>query len=97
MVYGAEAVLPSDIRHDSPRVAAYVEADNEMAHQNDLDLLDEKRDLAAARSVIYQQDLHRYHSYRVKLGPFKKEIWCSGSSRIKLTRTSYPHLGKGPL
>ena len=31
MVYGAEAVLPSDIRHDSPRVAAYVEADNEKA------------------------------------------------------------------
>src|SRR4051812_19142885 len=30
MVYGAEAVLPSDIRHDSPRVAAYVEADNEV-------------------------------------------------------------------
>src|SRR4051812_48005245 len=24
LVYGAEAVLPSDIRHDSPRVAAYV-------------------------------------------------------------------------
>ena len=29
MVYGAEAVLPSDIRHDSTRVANYVEADNE--------------------------------------------------------------------
>ena len=31
MVYGVEAVLPSDIRHDSPRVSAYVEADNEKA------------------------------------------------------------------
>ena len=31
MVYGAEAVLPSDIHHDSPRVAAYVEANNEQA------------------------------------------------------------------
>ena len=66
MVYGVDAVLPSDIRHDSPHVAAYVEADNEKARQNDLNLLDEKRDLAAARSVIYQQDLHRYHSRRVK-------------------------------
>ena len=54
MVYGAEAVLPSDIRHDSPRVAAYVEANNEQARQDALDLLDEKRDLAAARSAIYQ-------------------------------------------
>ena len=53
MVYGAEAVLPSDIRHDSPRVAAYVEADNEKARQNALDLLDEERDLVAAHSAIY--------------------------------------------
>ena len=66
MVYGAEAVLPSDIRHDSPRVAAYVEEDNEQACQDALHLLDEHRDLAAAHSVIYQQGLHRYHSRRVK-------------------------------
>ena len=29
MVYSAEVVLPSDIRHDSPRVANYVEEENE--------------------------------------------------------------------
>ena len=53
MVYGAEAVLPSDIRHDSPRVVVYVEAENEKAGQDALDLLDEERDLAVARSTIY--------------------------------------------
>ena len=72
MVYGAEAVLPSDIRHDSPRVVAYVEADNEKARQDSLDLLDEERDLAAARSVIYQQYLRRYHSRRVKTRTFQE-------------------------
>ena len=72
MVYGAEAVLPSDIRHDSPRVAAYVESNNEQARQDALDLLDEKRDLAAARSAIYQQDLRRYHSRRVKCRTFQE-------------------------
>ena len=41
MVYGAEAVLPWDIHHDSPRVADYVEGDNEKACQDALDLLDE--------------------------------------------------------
>ena len=40
MVYGAEAFLPSDICHDSPRVAAYVEADNEKAHQDAIDLFE---------------------------------------------------------
>ena len=72
MVYGAEAVLPNDIRHDFPRVAAYVEADNEQACQDALDLLDEKRDIGAARSAIYQQDLRRYHSRRVKTRAFQE-------------------------
>ena len=72
MVYGAEAVLPSDIRHDSPRVAAYIETDNKKARQDALDLLDEERDLAMARSAIYQQDLCRYHSRRLEAEPFRK-------------------------
>ena len=72
MVYGAEAVLPSDIRHDSPRVTAYVEADNEQARQYSLDALEEERDLAAARSMIYQQDLRRYHSRRVRSCTFQE-------------------------
>src|SRR3954471_8442143 len=42
LVYGVEVVLPSDIRHDSPRVAAYVEADNKKARQESLDILDEE-------------------------------------------------------
>jgi hypothetical protein len=46
MVYGAEVVLPSDIRHDSPRVAAYVEEDNEQSRQDSLDALEEERDFA---------------------------------------------------
>ena len=69
MVYGAEAVLPSDIRHDSPRV---LEADNEKARQEALDLLDEERDMAAAHSAIYQQDLRRYHSRRVRTRTFQE-------------------------
>ena len=72
MVYGAEAVLPSDIRHDSPRVANYVEANNEQARQEALDLLDEKRDMVAARSAIYQQDLRHYHSRQVKTRTFQE-------------------------
>ena len=72
LVYGAEAVLPSDIRHDSPRVTAYVEADNEKARQDSLHLLDGERDLAAAKSAIYQQDLRRYHSRRIKSRSFQE-------------------------
>ena len=97
MVYGAEAVLPSDIRHDSPRVAAYVEANNEQARQDALDLLDEERDLAATRSAIYQQDLRRYHSRRVKSRTFQEGDLVLRSSKIFQMHTSYPHLGKDPV
>ena len=65
-------VLPSDIYHDSPHVAAYVEADNEKARQDALDLLDEQRDVAAAHSAIYQQDLQCYHSRRVRSRTFQE-------------------------
>ena len=39
LVYGAEAVLPTDIEHDSPRVALYTESEAREARENDVDLL----------------------------------------------------------
>jgi hypothetical protein len=71
LVYGAEAVLPSDMMFDSPRIQAYVEEDAEDARQDGLDLLDEERDVAIARSAIYQQNLRRYHSRRVRQRSFR--------------------------
>ena len=56
MVYGAEAVLPSDIRHDSPRVAAYVEADNEKARQDAIDLLDEERCYLLSTALVFPEE-----------------------------------------
>ena len=72
LVYGAEAVLPTDMIHDSPRVQAYVEADAEEARQNSLDLLEEEREIALQRSTIYQQKLRQYHSRKVKPREFRE-------------------------
>jgi hypothetical protein len=72
MVYGAEAVLPTDILHDSPRVSAYDEEDADESQHLAVDLLEEARDLAAQRSAIYQQKLRRYHSRRVRSRSFKE-------------------------
>ena len=46
MVYGAEAVLPCDIIHDSPRVRMYEEKEAELDRQDSLDALEEERDVA---------------------------------------------------
>ena len=97
MVYGAEAVLPSDIRHDSPRVAAYVEADNEKARQEALDLLDEERDMATARSAIYQQDLRRYHSRQVRIRTFQEGDLVLRLIQDQTDMHKLSPLGKDPL
>jgi hypothetical protein len=70
MVYGAKAVMPTDLQYDSPRVVNYTEASNEVARQNGLVLVDEACDLARSRTSIYQQGLHRYHSRRVRTRTF---------------------------
>jgi hypothetical protein len=57
LVHGAKAVLPVEITHDAPRIAAYDETTSIEALQDDVDALDEARDVALARATQYQQSL----------------------------------------
>ena len=66
MVYDAEAVLPCDIIHDSPRVRMYEEKEAELNRQDSLDTLEEERDVAKACSAFYQQQAQRYQSREVR-------------------------------
>jgi hypothetical protein len=54
MVYGAEAVLPTDLQYGSPRIQAYLPNRAEEARQDAVDLLKESRDTAVIRSTRYQ-------------------------------------------
>jgi hypothetical protein len=65
LVHGAEAVLPVEITHEAPRIATYDESSSNEALQDDVDALDEARDVALARATQYQQNLRNYHSTRV--------------------------------
>ena len=49
LVYGAKVVLPSEVRYEAPRVVAYTEARSNARMEDSMDLLDEARDIAAAR------------------------------------------------
>jgi hypothetical protein len=71
LLFGAEAVLPTDIRYSMPRVVAYVEEDVDKALADAQDLLDEARDVVLIRSMVYQQSLRNYHSRRVRGCSFK--------------------------
>jgi hypothetical protein len=66
LLFGTEAVLPTDVRYCTPRVVAYVKEDAEKALADAQDLLDEARDVALVRSAVYQQGLRNYHSRLVR-------------------------------
>jgi hypothetical protein len=83
LLFGAEVVLPTDVRYCAPRVVAYVEEDAQTALEDALDLLDEARDVALAQSAVYQQSLRNYHSRRVCRRSFKP-----GNLVLRLKQTS---------
>jgi hypothetical protein len=57
LVYGAEAVLPTNIKFDAPRVVQYTKKQAKEAHEDDVDLLKEAREQALARLALYQEQL----------------------------------------
>ena len=71
MVHGVEAVLPSDVRFDAPRIQAYEEDEADTELEDASDLLEESRNTALARTVVYQQDLRNYHSRRLRTRSFE--------------------------
>jgi hypothetical protein len=57
LIYGAEAVLPTDLEYGSPRLRAYQESLNQRPCEDSLDKADEARDMEILHSARYQQSL----------------------------------------
>jgi hypothetical protein len=66
LVYGVEAILPTDLEYGSPRTKAYIDQSNQTSREDSLDQLEEARDVALLHSAWYQQSLRRYHARRVR-------------------------------
>jgi hypothetical protein len=62
LAHGPEAVLPIEITHEAPRISAYDEVTSTEALQDDVNALDEARDVVLSRTTQYQQNLQNYHS-----------------------------------
>jgi len=54
LVYGAEAILPTDLEYGSPRLKAYQEQQNQQVRGDSLDQVDEARDVVLLHSARYQ-------------------------------------------
>jgi transposase InsO family protein len=62
LVYGADAILPTDLEYGSPRTRAYDDRSNRTYREDSPDQLEEARDVALLHSALYQQSLRRYHA-----------------------------------
>ncbi|XP_039818801.1 uncharacterized protein LOC120681372 [Panicum virgatum] len=66
LVYGVEAVLPTDLEYGSPRLKAYQQHQNQQASEDSLDQVDEAQDVALLHLARYQQSQRRYQAQRVR-------------------------------
>jgi hypothetical protein len=68
LVYGAEAILPTDLEYRSPRVRSY----DQRAREDSLDQLDEARTVALMHSARYQQALRCYQAQKIRRRDFNE-------------------------
>jgi hypothetical protein len=71
LVHCAEALLLIEIEHNSPRVVKYDEEASQKALEDDVDAVDEARDVVLSRVSAYQQNLKNYHNHRLRPRSFK--------------------------
>jgi hypothetical protein len=71
-VYGAEAILPTDLEYRSPRVRGHDEGANQRAREDSLDQLDGAQIVALMHSARYQQALKRYQARMVRRRDFSE-------------------------
>jgi transposase InsO family protein len=72
LVYGVEAVLPTDLEYGLPRVGGYNEGAKQRAREDSLDQLDEARTVALMHSARYQQALRRYQARKIRHRDFNE-------------------------
>jgi hypothetical protein len=84
-VYGAEAILPTDLEYGSPRTKAYDDQSNQTSREDSLDQLEEARDVALLHSARYQQSLRCYHARGVRPRDLVLRLWQDARGRHKLT------------
>jgi hypothetical protein len=90
LVYGAEAILPTDLEYGSPRTRAYADQSNQANREDSLDQLEEARDMTLLHSARYQQSLRRYHARGVRsrdlqVGDLVLRLQQDARGRHKLT------------
>ena len=86
IVYGSEAVLPTDLDYGSPRIRAYNESGSRTSLEDVTDQLDEACDVALLRSARYQLALRMYHGHHVR-----RQAFNVGDLVLRLVQSNKDH------
>ncbi|KAJ0577907.1 hypothetical protein HanIR_Chr05g0241361 [Helianthus annuus] len=70
LVYGSEAVIPAEIGLSSPRMLSINAVNNEEERRMDLNLLEERREMAAINESKYKTKLEKYYKSKVRIYTF---------------------------
>jgi hypothetical protein len=95
LVYGVEAILPTDLEYGSPRTRAYDDQSNQTNREDALDQLEEARDMALLHSARYQQSMRQTTPEGFGLETSRWATWCFGCDKMPKGGTSSRLLGKG--
>ncbi|GKD39539.1 hypothetical protein Tco_1259746 [Tanacetum coccineum] len=71
LVYESEAAIPIEISMETKRVQDFDSKENEKRRREDLDVLEERREMAAIKEAHYKQKLEGYYNKNVKPSTFK--------------------------
>ena len=66
MIYGAEAVLPSDVAFGSSRVEHFDQSSVDLARELEINCTEERRLTSYLRTAKYLEAIRRYHNRNVK-------------------------------
>ncbi|GJZ82527.1 hypothetical protein Tco_0647700 [Tanacetum coccineum] len=71
LAYGSKAVIPIEISVETKRVQDFDPKENEKRQREDLDILEDKREIASIKEAHYKQKLEGYYNKNVKPFTFK--------------------------
>jgi transposase InsO family protein len=71
LTYGSEAVIPAEIGMPTHRTMMFNPEENEEEQRLNLDLLQERREMAAIREAKYKAKIEQYYNQRVRPVSFK--------------------------
>ncbi|XP_071688426.1 uncharacterized protein [Rutidosis leptorrhynchoides] len=88
LVYSSEAVIPAKIAVPTQRVMEFNDESNVINLKENLDLLEERRDIAAIREASNKQKISKYYNQRVRERTFRPDdfVWRNkNTSRVEDT------------